>query len=244
MKHAVGTEQREAAGAAVLGYVSGVWDMFHIGHLNIIMRARARCDRLVVGVVTDEVVWQAKGRRPVIPLAERLDIVRGLRDVDDVVADPYEDKFDSWRLLLRYDVLFKGDDWEGTPKAERLIAELTAVGARMEFFPYTAHTSSTLLRDVLSRLAHTPVEPDPDADRHLGPHAGHALSLDAGHRADVADAVRRADRASAEAVGWCPTCGQRLDHAGAGPDAPTPTRGFRPRVHEAADAVRVPQRTD
>ena len=136
----MGTEQREAAGAAVLGYVSGVWDMFHIGHLNIIMRARARCDRLVVGVVTDEVVWQAKGRRPVIPLAERLDIVRGLRDVDDVVADPYEDKFDSWRLLLRYDVLFKGDDWEGTPKAERLIAELTAVGARMEFFPSVSYT--------------------------------------------------------------------------------------------------------
>ena len=142
----------------VVGYVSGVFDMFHIGHLNIIVSARERCDRLVVGVVTDDVVVAMKGRPPVIPLAERVAILSGLRDVDEVVVDSHADKFDSWREL-RFDVIFKGDDWQGTPRGRKLEADLGDVGARVEYFPYTRHTSSTLLREVLSKLAHTPVEP-------------------------------------------------------------------------------------
>lgn len=149
-----------------VGYVSGVFDMFHIGHLNIIVSARERCDRLIVGVVTDEVVVAMKGRPPVIPLAERVEIVRGLRDVDEVVIDTHVDKFDSWREL-RFDVIFKGDDWQGTPQGDRLQADLSRVGARLEFFPYTRHTSSSLLREVLTKLARTPVEPMPvDSPRH------------------------------------------------------------------------------
>lgn len=144
----------------VVGYVSGVFDLFHIGHLNIIMSARSQCDQLIVGAVTDEVVEQIKGRLPVIPLDERLEILRGLRDVDDVVVDAHRDKFDSWKQL-QYDVIFKGDDWRGTPKAIKLEADLAEVGAKVVYFPYTRHTSSSLLREVLSQLAHTPVRPTP-----------------------------------------------------------------------------------
>lgn len=139
------------------GYVSGAFDLFHIGHLNVIMQARAHCDRLVVGVATDRVVREVKGRDPVIPLGERMDIVRGLRDVDDVIVDDNADKFDTWRDQLQFDVLFKGDDWQGTPRGDQLQAKLSQVGATLYFFPYTRHTSSTLLRNVLSTLANTPV---------------------------------------------------------------------------------------
>lgn len=133
------------------GYVSGVFDMFHVGHLNIITSARAHCDHLIAGVVSDEVVTRAKGRAPIVPLAERLAIVAALRDVDEVVIDEHVDKFDTWRDL-KYDVIFKGDDWKDTAKGARLEADLAGVGARVFYFPYTRHTSSTQLREVLDSL--------------------------------------------------------------------------------------------
>ena len=208
----------------VVGYVSGVWDMFHIGHLNIIMRARERCDRLVVGVVTDEVVVAMKGHAPVIPVAERLDIVRGLRDVDDVLVDPYVDRVDSWRHLVRFDVLFKGDDWAGTPRGESLARRLAEVGARMEFFPYTAHTSSSLLRDVLTRLANTPVEPVA-LDERPTPLAPAAVTAQAAASNDVRSALDPA--AARSAARRCPSCGQAVGRA---ERAPASTQ-FRSRVH-------------
>ncbi|MCK9899967.1 cytidyltransferase [Parafrankia colletiae] len=134
----------------VVGYVPGAYDMFHIGHLNIIRRARDACDRLVAGVVTDDVVLAVKGRPPVVPLSERMEIVGSLRMVDDVVADPHRDKFDMWPTV-RYDILFKGDDWRGTTRGRKLEADLSTVGARVIYFPYTIHTSSTLLRRFLSQ---------------------------------------------------------------------------------------------
>lgn len=142
------------------GYVSGVFDMFHIGHLNIILQARLRCDHLTVGVVSDEVVLKVKRKTPVIPLDERMAIVEHLAAVDTVVVDNHADKFDSWQEL-HYDVIFKGDDWKDTPKGDKLEADLRTVGARVEYFPYTRHTSSTLLREVLSNLAATPIQPLP-----------------------------------------------------------------------------------
>lgn len=145
----------------IVGYVSGVFDLFHVGHLNVIMQARAKCDRLIVGAVTDEVVTEIKGRPPVITLEERMAILRSLRDVDEVIADVHRDKFDTWQDL-HYDVIFKGDDWQNTPKGDKLEADLAAVGARVVYFPYTRHTSSTLLRQVLTQLAHTPVRTDVD----------------------------------------------------------------------------------
>lgn len=140
------TEHHGARSSSVVrGYVSGVFDMFHIGHLNIIRRARQSCDYLIAGVVTDAVVERAKGKSPIVPLAERMAIVSAIRDVDEVVIDQHVDKFDTWREL-RYDRIFKGDDWRGTSRAERLESDLQRVGAEIVYFPYTRQTSSTQLR--------------------------------------------------------------------------------------------------
>ena len=119
--------------------------MFHQGHLNILRAARERCDRLVVGVTSDEALIRMKGRAPVIPLKERCDLVSSLRFVDAVVVDLDQDKRLAWRLQP-FDVLFKGDDWKGTPKGAKLEAEMAEVGARVVYLPYTPSTSSTKLR--------------------------------------------------------------------------------------------------
>ena len=128
-----------------VGYVPGAYDMFHVGHLNIIRNSANECDRLIAGVVTDEVLQAVKGRPPVVPLEERMEIVGALRYVDEVVVDEYSDKFQMWKRL-HFDVLFKGDDWQGTPRGDQLEAALHDVGASVHYFPYTRHTSSTLLR--------------------------------------------------------------------------------------------------
>jgi glycerol-3-phosphate cytidylyltransferase len=133
----------------VVGYASGVFDMFHVGHLNILRRAKLDCDYLIAGVVTDDVVEQIKGRRPVVPLFERMEIVQSVRFVDEVVPDDTVDKFHMWERL-RFDVFFKGDDWRGTPKGDRLESALQGVGARLSYLPYTADTSSTLLRKLIT----------------------------------------------------------------------------------------------
>lgn len=133
----------------VVGYASGVFDMFHVGHLNILRRAQLDCDYLIAGVVTDEVVEQIKGQRPVVPLFERMEIVQSVRFVDEVVPDDTIDKFAMWERL-RFDVFFKGDDWRGTPKGHRLEESLRAVGARLCYLPYTPDTSSTLLRKLIT----------------------------------------------------------------------------------------------
>ncbi|MFC7623331.1 adenylyltransferase/cytidyltransferase family protein [Microlunatus sp. GCM10028923] len=137
---------------ALVGYVPGAWDMFHIGHLNILQRARAHCDRLIVGVVTDEVLESAKGKRPVVPLVERLEVVGALDLVDEVVVDHASDKLDAWRRY-GFDVIFKGDDWRGTPKGDRLEQAMASVGVIVRYFPYTAHTSSTVLRTTVTGRA-------------------------------------------------------------------------------------------
>jgi glycerol-3-phosphate cytidylyltransferase len=123
--------------------------MFHIGHLNILLRAREHCDRLVVGVVTDEALYAVKQKLPVVPLGERMEIVRQLSLVDDVVTDFSADKLQVWDRI-RFDVLFKGSDWKGTAKGDKLQADMATVGVRLHYFPYTEHTSSTQLRSMLA----------------------------------------------------------------------------------------------
>jgi glycerol-3-phosphate cytidylyltransferase len=129
----------------ITGYVPGAWDMFHIGHLNILLRAREHCDRLVVGVVTDERLRQVKGRTPVIPLNERMEVVSALAAVDEVVVDDSTDKVQMWERL-RFDIIFKGDDWRGTPNGEAREAGMARVGAQVHYFSYTPHTSSSKIR--------------------------------------------------------------------------------------------------
>ncbi len=142
-------------GDSTAGYVPGGFDMFHIGHLNILRAARARCDRLVVGVATDEALLAMKGRAPVVPHAERMEILSSLRFVDAVVPDVSADKRVAWRANP-FDVLFKGTDWLGTPKGERLEAQLSEVGATVVYLPYTPSTSSTMLRAFLTSALATP----------------------------------------------------------------------------------------
>jgi glycerol-3-phosphate cytidylyltransferase len=134
-----------------IGYVPGVFDMFHIGHLNVLRNARLHCDHLIAGVVSDEMAERAKGRLPVVPLVERLEIVRSIRYVDEVAAETVPDKIQMWELL-KFDVLIKGDDWRGTAKGDALERAMGLVGVEVAYLPYTAHTSSTLLRRVLDDL--------------------------------------------------------------------------------------------
>jgi glycerol-3-phosphate cytidylyltransferase len=136
-------------GQRIVGYVPGAWDMFHIGHLNILKRAREQCDYLIAGVVTDDVLYEAKGKHPIVPLDERMDIVQSLDLVDEVVIDWSSDKMEAWRQL-HFNLIFKGDDWKDTPKGQRLERDLGAVGVRVCYFPYTVHTSSSLLRTLIT----------------------------------------------------------------------------------------------
>ena len=134
-----------------VGYASGAFDLFHVGHLNILKHAKSQCNYLIAGVVSDEMLKMRKGVTPVISLAERLEIVRGVRFVDEAIAEIVPDKLDIWREL-RFDVFFKGDDWRGTEKGERLEREFAAVGVEVVYFPYTTTTSSTALRKTLENL--------------------------------------------------------------------------------------------
>ncbi|GAB4082657.1 adenylyltransferase/cytidyltransferase family protein [Modestobacter muralis] len=135
----------------VIGYAPGAYDLFHVGHLNILRHAAEHCDHLIAGVVSDEVLLLTKGRLPVVPLAERMEIVGNLRFVDGVHAEVVPDKLDTWREV-QFDVIFKGDDWRGTAKGDKLEADFAAVGVAVHYFPYTMHTSSTQLRKALAAL--------------------------------------------------------------------------------------------
>ena len=139
-----------------IGYAAGAFDLFHVGHLNILKHARSACDYLVAGVVSDEMLELTKGRRPIIPLAERLEIVSHIGYVDEARAETESSKLDVWRARP-FDVFFKGDDWRGTEKGLKLESEFAAVGVEVVYFPYTMHTSSTALRRTLE-LLENPVE--------------------------------------------------------------------------------------
>ncbi len=141
-----------------IGYAAGAFDLFHVGHLNILRQAKSRCDFLIAGVVSDEMLVLTKGSAPIVPLAERLEIVKHIRYVDDAIAETVPDKLDTWRTV-GFDVFFKGDDWRETEKGRRLEREFGAVGVDVVYFPYTVHTSSTALRAALDALALPPSGP-------------------------------------------------------------------------------------
>ena len=138
-------------GRPVIGYTSGVYGLFHIGHLNLLARAKAPCDRLVVGVSTDEVVRAYKGHAPIIPFDERVAIVKAIRYVDEVVPQTTMDKFAAWQAI-RFDKLFHGSDWKGSAMYDEIERKLGAVGVEVVYFPYTSVTSSTLLTETLKKL--------------------------------------------------------------------------------------------
>lgn len=134
-----------------IGYAPGAYDLFHIGHLNLLRRAKERCDYLIAGVVADDILIKYKGVTPVIPLAERLEIVRNIRCVDAAHAAMTNDKVEIWKDL-RFNVIFKGDDWRGTEKGNKLERDFAAVGVEVVYFPYTLSTSSSALRKTLQNI--------------------------------------------------------------------------------------------
>lgn len=136
----------------MVGYAPGGWDMFHIGHLNIIRRSKEACDYLIVGVASDESLFLQKQREPVVPLLERLEIVRSIRYVDDVIVDDSPDKRRAW-VQKPFDVIFKGSDWAGTERGTRLEQAMAEMGVQVHYLPYTPDTSSTMLRSVLGGLS-------------------------------------------------------------------------------------------
>lgn len=135
----------------VIGYTTGVYDLFHVGHLNLLRRARAECDHLIVGVTSDALSLARKGKAPVVPQEERMAIVAALRCVDEVVVQEDMDKFGAWERH-RFHRMFVGDDWKGTPSWLELERRFAPVGVEIRYFPYTTHTSSTYLRQVLDSL--------------------------------------------------------------------------------------------
>ncbi len=134
-----------ASGAGVVGYAPGAFDMFHVGHLNLLRRARLHCDYLIAGVVSDEVALRQKGRWPVVPQEERLAIVESMRFVDETYMEHTTDKLVTWQHV-RFDIIFKGDDWRGSEKWNALERAFEEVGVRVAYLPYTTHTSTTRLR--------------------------------------------------------------------------------------------------
>lgn len=139
----------EPDAASLRGYVPGAWDMFHIGHLNILRRARQHCGYLIVGAVSDQTLFDMKGKYPIVPLDERMEILGSIGIVDEVVPDYSVNKLDVWERT-KFDVLFKGDDWRGTAKGHKLEADMASVGVEVHYFPYTPQTSSSELRRVLA----------------------------------------------------------------------------------------------
>jgi glycerol-3-phosphate cytidylyltransferase len=133
-----------------IGYTTGVFDLFHIGHLNLLRKAKEQCDYLIVGVSTDDLV-EYKGKRSVIPFEERKEIVGAIKYVDEVVTQENMDKLSAWKKY-HFNVMFVGDDWKGTDKWNKIEAELKEVGADVVYFPYTKGTSSTLINETLVRL--------------------------------------------------------------------------------------------
>ena len=134
----------------VIGYTAGVYDLFHIGHLNLLKNAKGMCDKLVVGVTTDDLV-EYKGKRSLIPFEERIEIVRNIKCVDAAVPQETLDKVEAWKKL-KYDILFVGDDWYNSDKWNEYERQLNEVGVKIVYFPYTKGTSSTLINSTLERL--------------------------------------------------------------------------------------------
>lgn len=135
----------------IIGYTSGVFDLFHIGHLNILKNAKTMCDHLIVAVTTDELMISYKKKNAVIPFEERLQIVSSIIYVDKAVPQDNMDKIDAWRNY-KFNRMFVGDDWKGSEKWVMIEKELNKKSVELIYFPYTKGTSSTLINQTLEDL--------------------------------------------------------------------------------------------
>ncbi len=134
----------------IIGYTSGVFDLFHVGHLNMLRNAKSLCDKLIVGVTVDDLVLY-KGKRAVIPFEDRIEIVRSIEYVDAVVPQYDMNKLEMC-LKLNAKVFFIGDDWYGTDRLKEYEREFDINGIKTIFFPYTKGVSSTKISEALNFL--------------------------------------------------------------------------------------------
>lgn len=132
----------------VIGYTTGVYDLFHVGHLRVLKKAKEECDFLIVGVTADDLCESRKGVRPTISLADRMEIVAGTKYVDLVVVQDSMNKMAAWEKH-QFNRIFVGDDWKGSDAWNKYEQEFNAVGCDIVYFPYTDHVSSTKLREGL-----------------------------------------------------------------------------------------------
>ncbi len=137
----------------ITGYTTGVFDLFHIGHLNILKQSKLMCNRLIVGVTTDELAYDLKGKKPIIPFSERIEIIKSIRYVDEVVPENVNDKMMAWEKY-QFDIIFKGDDWKNSTRWIALEKQFDKVGVRICYFHYTQNTSSTIIREILEDSLH------------------------------------------------------------------------------------------
>ncbi|MCM3568225.1 adenylyltransferase/cytidyltransferase family protein [Neobacillus mesonae] len=128
-----------------VGYTTGVFDLFHVGHLNILQKSKELCNYLIVGVSTDELVRSYKNKTPVITLENRMKIVESIKYVDKVVVQGTMNKLDAWEQL-KFEVMFHGDDWKNTTMWKEYEEKFKKVGVDLVYFPYTRETSSTILK--------------------------------------------------------------------------------------------------
>lgn len=135
----------------IIGYTTGVYDMFHIGHLNVIRRAKEQCDYLIVGVSTDELVKSEKNKTPVIPYEERAEIVAALKYVDQVVPQVDKNKFGAWQKY-HFDKMFVGSDWKGTSQWDEFERQFEPYGVEIVYLPHTDGVSSTKLTGVIKDI--------------------------------------------------------------------------------------------
>lgn len=129
-----------------IGYTTGVFDMFHVGHLNILKRAKEQCDFLIVGVSTDEVVESYKNKSPIIPFKDRCAIVEAIKYVDKVVPQASMDKMEAHKKY-HFNALFHGSDWKNSDMYNKIAAEMASVGVDVVFLPHTEGVSSTIIRE-------------------------------------------------------------------------------------------------
>ena len=135
-----------------VGYIAGVFDLFHIGHLNMFKRAKEQCNYLIVGVVTDEGVIKNKHTNPFVPFEERIEMVRSCRYVDEAVEIPLEHyNTDEAYRRYQFDVQFSGSDYANDPGWIAKKEFLRKKGSDMVFFPYTQSTSSTKIKDLINK---------------------------------------------------------------------------------------------
>lgn len=135
----------------IIGYTTGVYDMFHIGHLNVIKRAKEQCDYLIVGVSTDELVQKEKGKTPVISFEERCAIVSAIKYVDEVVPQIDKNKLGAWEKY-HFDKMFVGSDWKDTPQWNEFEKQFKPHGVEIVYLPHTDGISSTKLTGVIKNL--------------------------------------------------------------------------------------------